>query len=291
MLAISKSSGLGIQRVQAPHFPMNRLKAHYDIEAKIAFDCAPADIRELAIELANFYEKEGEANFAVRGKIVDFLSSRNRAHDLSKAMFFIRNLVDLKKVQYQDGSGIEGVEKLFANAEQADMFGDNPSGFYFEAIVALSLLESGYQVKEFSVREIQNGKRMEKLRGSDGIEREIDIFATKDLGNEIVPIFIDAKSSLASMDKSQNKNHQIDALIEISDRYDAVPVFVLRTKDPILTPDGKLMDYEPLSFSNQTHNGFLRYLAEKNMLMWNEHGDELVPEKEVINYRRNYSIN
>lgn len=271
-------------RTFSPHFPGKESSIHRGLRARKAYERSPSDFKEVVDGFVSLYEKNEKPDYEFRGKVIDFLASREKHGDLSKAMFFIRNLAELKKIKYEDGTKIKGVERLFENAEVADHFGDNPSGFYFEAIAGLSLIQNKFKIREFSMREISG----EELVSSDGIDREVDIFAELDLDSEIVPVFIDAKSCFSAIGASQNKNHQLDALIEISENYNAVPVVVLRTKDPVLTPDGKLMDYESLSFSSHTYNGLIGYLAEKKMLMWDECGKELVPEKAVIQYRRNH---
>ena len=132
-------------------------------------------------------------------------------------------------------------------------------------------------IKELSARHFTNGQNTKRFISSDGNEREIDIVAQKDIGDEIVTLFIDAKTCIDALKESNMKNHQVDALIELANKYDAVPIIVLRTKDPVITSDGKLMDYNPLSLSTRTNTDIANLLSgKKELLIWDEDGNDIV---------------
>ena len=90
-------------------------------------------------------------------------------------------------------------------------------------------------------------------------------------------MFIDAKTCIAALRERDKKNHQVNALIELANKYDAVPIIVLRTKDPVITSDGKLMDYNSLSFSTKTNTDIANLLSgKKELLIWDEDGNDIV---------------
>ncbi|GEM_PF-4866373 len=229
--------------------------------------------------------------FAFKDRVVDFIYKRKTAGSLSQAMFFIRNLTDLASVRYEDGSSIVGVERVFENAEEAHNEGKHLNGFYFEPMVTLSLLENGYKIKELSARYHVNGRGLEKLISSDRKEREFDIIAQKNTRDKTVTFFIDAKTCIDALRASDRKNHQVDALVWLANKYDAVPIIVLRTKDPVITPDGKLMDYDPLSFSMKTNTDIADLLLKENrLLIWNEDGKDIISEKQLHKYKQQEKI-
>ena len=236
-----------------------------------------AEIISLANDFVSELNLDTRDIFSFNERVVNFLYKRKTDGDLSNAMFFIRNLTSLAAIRYEDDSSIIGVERVFENAEDVLKKRGNLSGFYFEPIAALSLLENGYMIKELSARHFTNGQKTERFISSDRKEREIDIVAQKDLGDKIVTLFIDAKTCIAALRERDKKNHQVNALIELANKYDAVPIIVLRTKDPVITFDGKLMDYNPLSLSTRTNTDIANLLSgKKELLIWDEDGNDIV---------------
>lgn len=265
-----------IQNVVFPNasLPLVRTKENISIEQ---------EIESVSHEFVSQFALDAEDASYFKRSIEDFLFMEKAAGDLPQAMLFIRNLSKLKAITYKDGSKIIGVERLFLNAEEAQAQGDNPQGFYFEALAALSLNKIAFKIEELSVRNVSNNGKVETLRSSDGKRREIDIIAKAKFHGETVTFFIDAKSSFASMLNSDQYNGQIDALIELADRYNAIPVVLLRTKRPVISRTGELLGFTKLTTEQETRRGMVDYLRSKSqLLIWNEDSRCLVKERKLI---------
>ena len=191
--------------------------------------------KSIAKEASAFFPDQEPLAFQKR--IVDFLADREKAGELPQAIFFIKNLMKLKQHVNADGSKIHGTTRIFMNAEDAIEKGDYVSGYYFEAISALSLIDNDYDIREFSVR---------RFRDIDGVSREIDIIAENHSG---ATLFIDANSSIASMLEHNNRNGQVLAFTKIAEEQNAIPVAIIRTRDPVLDSKGNCSGYKELRIS------------------------------------------
>lgn len=207
--------------------------------------------------------------------------------DLESAIFFLYNLETLSNIQNKDGSRVVGVERVFENAEEAIRNGDKVHGFYFEPIAALSMIDAGFNIKEVSVRQIERNGIVEELIDSHGSPREIDFIAEKDFGEGTVRIFCDAKSSVVSMILSNRSTKQMDAFMEIANKYDAIPAIILKTRDAKISSDGSIDYFQPKVISKKHQRYISRFLADyPGLLIWNESGKDVVshhqPNKEEM---------
>jgi len=246
------------------------------------YNAAPKIFKQLA-DYCEF--GEGPRNYSFKNRIINFLEDRREFGDLESAIFFLHNLETMSNLTNKDGSRVIGVERVFENAEEAVEKGDKVHGFYFEAIAALSMMDAGFSIKEVSVRKIERNGTVEELIDNHGSYREIDFIAEKDFGEGVVRIFCDAKSSVVSMILSNRSTKQMDAFMEIADKYDAVPAIILKTRDAKVSSDGSIDYFQPKAISRKHQRQISRFLADyPGLLIWNESGNNIVshdqPNKE-----------
>ena len=210
-------------------------------------------------------------SYNFRNRVSDFLDSRDREKDLPHAIFFINNLIKLKTIKNPDGTFIKGVERIFENAEEMLSQGKNVAGFYFEAELALSLIEAGFSIKEVSVSKITNDKgETEELRDHDGYPREIDMIAEKEIDGESFRFDIEAKTGFKIKARNNNRlNYQVAALTEFAHTDDSIPVMILRDREPILSENGELVYLKPKEPKNKIKKQCKNYLIHyPQLLIW-----------------------
>lgn len=243
-------------------------------------------------QIADYCEfGEGHRNYSFKKRIIDFLKDRKKAGDLKNAIFFLYNLETLSNLRNHDGSNVKGVERIFENAQEAVEKGDNVHGFYFEAIAALSLMEAGFSIKEVSVRQIERNGIVEELIDSHGSPREIDFIAEKDLGEGVQKIFCDAKSSVVSMILSNDQNKQMGALVEIANKYGALPAIILKTREAKVSSDGSIDCFQPIAIKPKDKRQIFKFLTSyPELLIWDESGNNIVSNEEVDSWREERRI-
>lgn len=255
--------------------------------AYFAYSAAPKIFRKLA-DYCEF--GEGPRNYSFKNRIINFLEDRKESGDLENAIFFLYNLETLSNLQNKDGSQVKCVERVFENAEEAIEKGDKVHGFYFEPIAALSMMDAGFSIKEVSVRSIERNGRTEELIDSHNSPREIDFIAEKDFGEGTVKIFCDAKSSVVSLIMSNLSSKQTDALVELADKYDAVPAIILKTRDAKVSSDGTIDHFQGIGFSRKHRKQICRFLTDyPGLLIWDESGNNIATDKELSEWERSHN--
>ena len=205
-------------------------------------------------------------DLSLQARMVDFLLNREDAGELLQAKFFLRNLSRLRSIKYEDGSSIWKVGRLFRNAESAVKKEQRPSGFYFEAIAALSLIDAGFKVTRISKRRTTENGNITRLQGNDGVSREVDIVAEKVIDGKKVQFYIEVKPSIGKVIENIN---EITALMEIAKESKAKQVVLFKDRDPVLTEDGELIRYEYIPFSKKEVKQIKNCSAEHpELLIW-----------------------
>lgn len=214
------------------------------------------------------------SSIATRALVINFLSGRESKNDIIRAIALIKGLTELKRL------GVEGTKRVLLKAYKADLEGKCTDGYLTEVNTALSLIENSFTVHSLSVSQITYHKKKIDLRSQDGIRREIDIIASKDLGSEIVPLFIEVKNSSEALEKSIQKNDQIAALVEIAERFNAVPVVILKTSSPFYLRNGNINYRVPLKPRKDIVINLLAKYTK--LLAWDQNGTDLVSESEIL---------
>lgn len=280
--SVQSNGGLLVSNLFLPHLVGKTKVLERDPdEARAYFDYVGSP--KIFKKLADYCEfGEGQRSYSFKKRIVDFLYDRRKAKDLKNAMFFLYNLETLSNVRNPDGSKVKGVERVFENAEEAMVKGDRVHGFYFEAISALSLMERGFSIKEVSVRKIERNGIVEELIDTHGSPREIDFIAQKDFGEGVAQIFCDAKSSVVSMILSNEHSKQIDAMIEIANKYGALPAIILKTREAKISSDGSINYFQPFALKPKDKRQIIKFLTDyPKLLIWDETGSNVVSSEEV----------
>lgn len=237
-----------------------------ELSAYYTYKTARQKFRNLADEFSN--------SVTTKVLVIDFLSNRESKNDLSSALALVKGLIKLKRL------GVEGTKRVLFQAYNADLEGGCPNGYLTEVNTALSLIENGFTVHGLSVTQLSSGSKKIRLRSKDSVKREIDIIASKNFDEELVTFFIEIKSSPKALQDSIIKNDQIAALIEIADSFDAVPVIILKTSNPLYWRNGAVRDLATLNPSKDT---VVNLLAKHTKLLgWDQNGNDLVSEGEVL---------
>ena len=187
----------------------------------------------------------------LKHRMWEFLLNRKEAGELPQAKFFLRNLAKLRSIRYEDGSSIWKVGRLFRNTELAIKKGQNPSGFYFEAITALELIYAGFKVTRISKRRTFENGNIERLQGNDGINREVDIAAEKIIDGKKIKFHIEVKSSVDGLMKAFYETKELKALMDVAKSHNVQQIVILKDREPILTEDGELFRYEYISLTSK----------------------------------------
>ena len=235
----------------------------------LRYSIADAEFKAVADNAAKAFEN----TFSFKGRVVAFLRKLHHSEqrNANEGIFFINKLRELKNAKNPDGSSVKGVERIFQNAEEILLEGKDISGFIFEANLACTLIDAGFNVREVSVRENADGK---KLISSDGLEREIDIIAEKEFDGCNLTFYIEAKSSIDDLISSDKKNGQLSALIELAERHkpSAQPVVMLKSRISILSNHGDLKRTELREF-NRTETEKIKLCLSAHRgraLIWRE---------------------
>ncbi len=223
--------------------------------------------------VADSAAKTFEDSSDFRKRVISFLERLDREKDLPHAIFFITNLIKLNNINNADGSEVKGVKRIFNNAEEILLQEKYVAGFYFEAELALSLIEAGFKVEEVSISKITNDEGETKdLRDRNGYPREIDMIIEKEIDGEIYKFIIEAKTGFRKnmMPAYNNRLHyQLISLIEFANERDAIPVMIVRDKEPVLSEAGELIYFksnEPSSRTKEQCEHSLAYYHQ--LLIW-----------------------
>lgn len=174
--------------------------------AKRIYDHARGYLRRTTENYIDSLDNPEFKNIKMKALLVSFMNKAG-----NPGIRFIENLTKL--AQYH----VSGTHKVFLNAAKS---GESVSGFYNEPIAALSLIERGFTVEKVSVTEDDSGI---SINGND-TRREIDIVAKKD--SQVY--YIDVKSSVHSLSSCwKHSKKQLEALAQIAERYNALPVILL----------------------------------------------------------------
>ncbi len=247
--------------------------------------------RQSFTAIANNAAKAFKDSYNFRNRVIDFLENRYREKDLPHAIFFIKNLIKLKTIKNPDGTSVKGVERIFENAEEIISQRKIVAGFYFEAELALYLIEAEFNVREVSICKITNDKgETEKLRDRNGYPIEIDMIAEKEIDGEFFKFDIEAKSGLGGK-RGNRLNHQVAALTQFADADDSIPVMILRDRESVLSESGELIYLKSKRLNKKAKEQCKDYLVHyPQLLIWkvpprdfsDVEGLNLIDPKELI---------
>lgn len=215
-------------------------------------------------------------NSKTRTQIINFLERKGRSsnlYDLPQLIYFLSNLVKLKEHQNTDGTKIEGIHRLFIDAYKLEVEQRKSFGIYVEAVVANHLIDNGYKVEQVSVTHLPNHSRIRRLR-TDGLDRQIDIIASKD--DRLY--FIDVKATIKGFLRSEGHNNQPIALVRLAKRYKAEPVVIFLTQNTTVYPDGRFAYETPREFSSDEIADIQAaqdHYKQKGLHFWSEFGRDV----------------
>ncbi len=176
-----------------------------ELNGFIRYSLASLDNRVLVDKLSTKFAGDGPeySTFNFKGNVIKFLEVRAKKED-KEAVKFLKDICELKSVQYDDNSTIDGVDRLLnriLDERNLNASDELIGGYYTEANVALSLIEQGDQVTHISVDFDfdENGKPIindegnkEELKDNFGVSREIDIILKDLAGNKY---FVEIKTT------------------------------------------------------------------------------------------------
>lgn len=187
-------------------------------------------------------------------RINRFFQSKQAKENSLQAILFIQNLERLKNATNPDGTRIMGVERIFKNIEERISKGEDLSGHYFEATLGIALVNAGFKIKEISAK-----KSLEDTPSNPKQyiqRREVDFVAIKDN----IKYYIEAKTHIGRLIESDTKNKKTDFLVDISNKYGAVPVVILNSLETDYSESYDSQDLIQKDFSAHDKRQILKYL-------------------------------
>ena len=256
------------------------LKSHrIDINSELVinsfqrYQAANGKYRNLADALVNLLPGQRDDNYIFRAIVISFLESVElyRPEERRAAINFIRNLTTLAAHE------VEGVERVLLNAFETKHGFIN--GYFREAFTAVTLTEHGFTILRMSVRELEKEGQKVDLIDSDGIEREIDIIAKKRFHGEEITFSIEVKPRISNVNEANDRNGQLNALIEFAKQFNFVPVVVISTMKQSFWKNGTVRE---TSYVEPDRDGAIKLLIEHTgLLIWDEKGGNIVKETAV----------
>lgn len=110
-------------------------------------------------------------NYATRREVVKFLEEREDAGNLSEAIYFIKALTRLRQHVNSDGSKIRGMDRPLRNIQKLLKDELQINGAYLEVAVVESLIESGFDITEVSMKKLTIMEREENFMQLTSLEK------------------------------------------------------------------------------------------------------------------------
>ena len=174
--------------------------------------------------------KLSDDNYEIRANVINFLSKHGTEPDKRREAYnFIKSLQYLAKDR--ETHCIDGIDRVLSDALLVN--GDAVYGLYVEPRVAIELEKNGFKVLQLSIKELNN----KKLEEPDGIPRQIDIIAEKEIiinGEKKVQIYhIEVKANDKAFTKANKEKDlpQSIALEKIAIEHGAEHVIVIEKID------------------------------------------------------------
>lgn len=238
-----------------------------EIRGYVQFVTSPRDYQDLAVLFSESNETFQDS-FFWKGKVVDFLRSRERRKELPNAKSFIKDLIYLSR------NNADGVDRALLRAQEEDQTDAIVHHIFCLCDVAVSLMQRGFQIKHLEVTESVWEPNPKPLIGKGSLHTHIDIIAER--GGKTY--FIVTESRIDNF--SEREKIRYGKLINLAKQSNAVPVLILDTSVPVFDEDGNYIssyvkNYPPRGVKEL--NILAGYMREHNpeLLLWDEKADPL----------------